>query len=83
MRDYNHKETHRGVTIDVAAARVAHKQEDEGWDEGHAVADDGVDPEVLPEGGGAGAMEKDEKDIDGHGQRPPRVRLHEPGGVSA
>ncbi|KAI6759296.1 hypothetical protein HG530_009976 [Fusarium avenaceum] len=64
----------------IPAVRVSNQKQRNGNSKRATVADEAVHPPPSAERVGLGAEEEDEEDVEGHGQRPPGVRLHEPGG---
>ena len=70
--------THCSTAIHRPFAFLTDKEKRHGDDEGTAIANDAVHPPPPSEGIGTRSEVEDEKDIDCHRQRPPRVRLHEP-----
>jgi hypothetical protein len=54
------------------------EEQDEGWNCWYTEAGQTIQPHVVPEVVGWVAPEEDQVDVDRHGKRPPRVRLHEP-----
>lgn len=69
--------THRGVSI-YRNPVGSIQQTDKSRQRGHPEGDQVIYPHVFHQGVGVEVQEKDHEDVDGHGERPPRVRLHEP-----
>jgi len=59
---------------------MVHEEESQSDYKRPAVADEAVHPPPATERIRAGAVVEDEEDVDGHGQRPPGIGLHEPVG---
>lgn len=76
--DWYAESTYDCITKDGSSRITPDADEDEGRDEWATETDEAVDPEVLSEGGRICVVKEDEEDVDSHGKRPPRVRLHEP-----
>lgn len=74
--------TYSGLAKNKPAVRVSNQKQRNGNSKGATVADETVHPPPSAERVGLGTEEEDKKDVEGHGQRPPRVRLHEPEYVS-
>lgn len=71
--------THCCIAVDVIIWTVWTKEEtDKSRNQGEAEADGAVDPKIFTKGGRVGACEEDEVNVDGHGERPPWIGLHEP-----
>lgn len=74
------RNTYSGLTKNKPAVRVSNQKQRNGNSKRATVADEAVHPPPSAERVGLGAEEEDEEDVEGHGQRPPGVGLHEPGG---
>lgn len=59
------------------------RDQDHGGDQWSSKTHDTVCPPILSKIGRINAAEEDKKDVESHGERPPRVRLHEPAEASA
>lgn len=70
--------SYRCIPKDGALCIVVDGYQDYGRDQGTAKTDNTVDPDALSKDGRVSIVEEDEEDIESHGKRPPRVRLHEP-----
>lgn len=70
--------TDRCSAVDETMFRASNKQQRKRNCKRSSVAYETIDPPASAKGVGAGVEVKDEQDVDGHCQRPPRVRLHEP-----
>lgn len=70
--------SYRCIPKDGALCIVVDGDQDYGRNQGAAKTDNTVDPDALPKDGRVSIVEKDEEDVERHGERPPRIRLHEP-----
>jgi hypothetical protein len=65
--------TYGCIPVYVGTTLILDQQESQGRDKRGSEADQAVNPQVLPERRRIRPKEKNQKDVDGHGKRPPRI----------
>lgn len=75
------RDIYSGLTKHKAAIRVSNQKQRHGNSKRATVTDEAVHPPPFTERVRASAKEEDEKDVEGHGEGPPGIRLHEPDSI--